>query len=244
MDAFCPDFDGLAHGDPDVGVDDVHVLRRFHGVGDELHGTAGLLADLLTGLHELVRREVPLCRSAGHEVEAHLGATDHEGVAHVVARIAHVDEVDAFEVAEVFLDGQEVREDLGRVVLVGETVPDRDARILREFFDDLLAVAAVLDALEHAGQHAGRVGDALLLPDLRVGRVQVRAPHAEVVGSHFKAAAGPGAGLFEDEGDVLALAVPVRDAGLFLGLQVRGEVDEIADLFRCEVQQFQKVSTL
>ena len=52
-----------------------------------------------------------LLGGAGGEVEAHLGAAHHQAVAHVVAGVAEVNEVDALEVAEVLPDGEEVGED-------------------------------------------------------------------------------------------------------------------------------------
>ena len=83
-------------------------------------------------------------------MHTHLRAADHEGVAHVEARVAHVDEVDVLQRAEVLPDGQEVREDLRRVKLVRQPVPDRDGGVLRQLLDDALAEAAVLNAVEHA----------------------------------------------------------------------------------------------
>ena len=97
-------------------------------------------------------------------MEAHLSATHHQAVAHVVAGVAEIDEADALQFAEMLPDGEEVGEDLGGVELVGQAVPDRHPRIAGEVLYDLLAVAAVLDAVEHPAQHAGGVGDGLLLP--------------------------------------------------------------------------------
>ena len=49
---------------------------------------------------------------------------------------------------------------------VRQAVPARDGGVLRQLLDDALAEAAVFDAVEHAREHARRVGDALLLADL------------------------------------------------------------------------------
>ena len=66
-------------------------------------------------------------------------------------------------------DGEEVGEDLGGVELVGQAVPHRHTGVAGQLFHDALAVAAVLDAIEHPAQHPGGVGDGLLfaiwLPD-------------------------------------------------------------------------------
>ena len=42
VDSFGPDLIGLAHRDPDVGVDDVGILDSLHRVGDEFQHRAGL----------------------------------------------------------------------------------------------------------------------------------------------------------------------------------------------------------
>ena len=107
--------------------------------------------------------------------------------------------------------------------LIRQTVPDRDGGVLRQLFDDALAEAAVLDAVEHAREHARRVGDAFLLADLRASGVEIRAAHTQIVRRDLEAAARARARLFKDERDVFALAQAVRDAGLFLGLELGGE---------------------
>src|SRR5699024_6960128 len=107
--------------------------------------------------------------------------------------------------------------------------------------DYALAEAAVLYAVEHPREHAGRVRDGLLLACLRARGVEIHRVHAEVGGRDLEGAAGAGAGLFKDERDALALAEPVRDAGLFLGLQLRGEVQQRDDVPRLEVEQLQKI---
>jgi len=114
--------------------------------------------------------------------------------------------------------------------LVGQAVPHRDPRIAGQIFHDLLAVAPVLDAVKHAAQHPGGVGNGLLFADLAARRVQISHLHAQVVGSHFKAAAGAGGGLFKDQGNVLAMELVVGDAGLLFGLEVCGQVEQLFDL--------------
>ena len=82
-------------------------------------------------------------------MHAHLRAADHQRVAHVVARIAHVDELFALQLAKMFLDRQEIGQNLRRMELVCQTVPDRDARVFRQILHDLLPKAAIFNAVEH-----------------------------------------------------------------------------------------------
>lgn len=103
-------------------------------------------------------------------------------------------------------DGEEVGEDLGGVELVGQAIPHRHTGVVGQLFHDALAVAAVLDAVEHPAQHPGGVGDGLLFADLAARRVEVGDFHAQVVGGDLKAAAGAGGGLLEDE----AMFLPCR----------------------------------
>ena len=60
---------------------------------------------------------------------------------------------------------------------------------------------------------------------------------------HFKGAACPGAGLLKNQRDILSLKHLVGNAFFLLVLEIRGEVEEILDLLRAEIQQFQKVSS-
>ena len=113
-----------------------------------------------------------------------------------------------------------------------------------QLLHQLLAEAPVLDAVKHAAQHPGGVGDGLLHADLATGGAQVGAAHTQVLGGHLKGAAGAGGGLFKDEGHVLALQVPVGDARLFLGLQVGGGVQEPLDLRGGEVQELEKMGVV
>ena len=232
VDALGPDLHRLAHGHPHVGVEHVGTLGSLGGVLLKGDGRGDGLALGHEGRVRLV-----LLGGAGGEVQAHLGTAHHQAVAHVVAGVAEVDEVDALQLAEVLPDGEEVGQNLGGVELVGQAVPHGHPGVVGQVFHDLLAVAAVLDAVKHAAQHPGGVGDGLLLADLAARGVQVGHFHAQIVSGDLKAAAGAGGGLFKDQGDVLARQlVVVADAGLFLGLEVGGEVQQLLDLGRGVVQ--------
>ena len=110
--------------------------------------------------------------------------------------------------------GQHVGQDLGRVELVGQPVPDRHAGELREHLHDVLVEAAVLDAVIQPAQHTGGVLDRFLVAHLRRLRVEIRHVGALVVGGDLEAAAGAGGGLLEDEADLLPAKVLDLGAGL------------------------------
>ena len=98
--------------------------------------------------------------------------------------------------------GEDVGEHLGRVPLVGEPVPDRDAGEVGEGLDGLLGESAVLDAVEHAAEHPRGVFDRLLVAELGVVRAEVGDVSALVVRGDLERRPGAGGGLLEDQGDV------------------------------------------
>ena len=72
-------------------------------------------------------------------------------------RVAQVGERDLGErLGRVLADGEHVGQHLGGVPLVGQTVPDRDARVRGQLLDQLLAVPPVLDPVEHPARAPGR----------------------------------------------------------------------------------------
>ena len=141
-------------------------------------------------------------------------------------------------------DREKVRQNLRRMELVGQAVPHGNGSILCQLLHDLLPVAPVLDAVIHAGKNTGRVGDAFLFPDLGTGGVEVGDPHAQIMARHLKGAAGAGAGLLKDQGDVLSLVQPVGNPCLFLRLELGGKVQQTADFIRCIVKQGKKISSV
>ena len=241
FNALGPHFNRFAHAYPHIGVYHIGVLYGI-GVIAQSDGSAGFGGNGLALFHQL--RGGPVCLGgAGNKVQAHLGAANHQGVAHVVAGIAHVSEFQPGQLAKVFLDRQKVSQNLGGVELIGQAIPYRYGGILGQLVHDLLAIAAVLNAVKHAAQHLGGVGNGFLFADLAARRVKVGDLHAQIVSGDLKAAAGAGGGLFKDQGDVLAgQLLIVADAGLFLGLQVGGQIEQLLDLGRGVVQKLQKTA--
>ena len=167
-----------------------------------------------------------------------LRAADQERVAHVVAGVAEVAVRDLGQrLVRELEHRQDVGEDLGRVELVGQAVPDRHAGELGELVDDLLAVAAVLDRVVDPAEHAGRVLHRLLVADLGPARAEVGHVRALVVRRDLERDARPGRGLLEDDRDVLAVQARLLVAAVLRPLQVAGQVEQEADLARREVQQ-------
>ena len=136
---------------------------------------------------------------------------------------------------------QEVGEDLGRVELIGQAVPDRDAGELRQLLDDLLAEAAVLDPVVDAPEHARGVLHRLLVADLRAARAEVGDVSALVVRGDLEGHARARRGLLEDHRDVLAAHSRLLVAAVLGALQVTRQVEEVANLPGAEVEELGEV---
>ena len=75
------------------------------------------------------------------------------------------------------LNGQKIRQNLGGMKLIGQSVKYWHTGILRQFFHDCLSKATVLNAVVHPAQNPGSVRDGLLHADLAAGGAQIGAAH-------------------------------------------------------------------
>ena len=144
--------------------------------------------------------------------------------------------------AELLLHGQQIRQHLGGVKLVGQAVPDRDAGILGQLVHQLLAEPAVLNAVEHPAQDPGGVSDALLFTHLGAAGVQVCHAHPQIVPCHLESAAGTGGGLFKQQDNVLVLQIAVGNAAAFEPLELLGQVQQVSDFSGGVIEKLQKAS--
>ena len=126
--------------------------------------------------------------------------------------------------------------------LIGQAVPHGHAGISTKLFHDFLPKTPVLDAVKHPSQHPSCVGNALFFPDLRTGGIEIRRPHTQIMGCHFKGAAGSSAGFFKNQRNIFAPQRIVGHAFFLFGFQLCRQINKPANLLRREIQQFQKVS--
>ena len=127
-DPLGPDVLGLAHRDPDVGVDEVDAGDGVRGVVGDRDAGAGAAGDVLGDLDDVLGR-VQLGRPGQPDVAAHQRAHDQQRAAHVEAAVAdeRVGEPVVGLVAGL-VHGEEVGQHLGGMPLVGQPVVDRHAR--------------------------------------------------------------------------------------------------------------------
>ena len=169
----------LSHGRPDVGVEDVGVLRHFENVGG-----AGEPAALVCPFHD-VGVGLVACGAGDGDFHAELDAAHDEGVGHIVA-VADVAEFAPLDVALILADGHEVGEHLAGVAIVREPVDDGDGAELGEGFHFPLIEGADHDAVEVAREHAGGVLDDLSPADLQVAGGEEEGCAAEVEHAHLE----------------------------------------------------------
>ena len=225
----------LPHGNPYVRIENVRVFHGFHGIFRKFQRRARLLRNRLTRFNQRLVGPIGF-RGAGHETQSHFRAAYHETVAHIIAGVAQVNQLDAFQLAEMLLNRQEIRQDLRRVKLVRQTVERRHARVFCDFLHNGLTVAAVFNAVVHPPKDPRRIRDALLDAHL-TSRRNVGGAHAQVIRRHFKRATRPRGRFLENQRDVLAVKVTVRDARLFFGFEVGGGVKKLLDFRRGKVQE-------
>jgi hypothetical protein len=61
-----------------------------------------------------------------------------------------------------------------------------------------------------------------------------------VIGSHFKSTPGPGRGFLKYKGDILAFQLLLLGMGVFGFFQVGRQIQQVPDLIRCKIKQFQE----
>jgi hypothetical protein len=148
------------------------------------------------------------------------------GVGHVVA-VAHPGHRLALDGAAVLDVGEDVRQDLAGVELVGQAVDDRHARVRGEGVDLGLLVGADHHDVDHAADDLGAVFDRLGAAQLAVAGGQVHHRAAQLVHAGLEAHAGARAGLLEDHGQRAVDQRLVLFVGLELLLDDRHAIEEV-----------------
>ena len=212
------EFGFLAHGDPDVCVEDIGARKGFVGVSylEELYLAAGRAGHAFHVFRQGFIRPQFLGRQRD-EMHAHLGAPYHEGIAHIAARIAAIHHLDLVErLASMLLDGEKISEYLRRVIVVGQSIPHRNAGVFGQVLNEFLGEPPVLNAVVHPPEHFSRILDGFFLPHLGIceeGRVSAFVPTG-----CLERATRPRRSFIENENDIFAVQSVPLDAGAFFRL--------------------------
>ena len=240
--ALCPDALGLAHGNPDVRVEDIRAIRALGYIFCKCNAAAVFLSNCGAFFHKSLRRKQGL-RGAGREVYTHFRAADHQGIAHIVSRVAEIGEVQALETPFLLLDRKQIREHLGGMELIRKPVPYGNSGIPRQYLHSLLPEAPEFYPVVHSAEYMGGIRDRFLFAHLAVVRAQESHAHAEIHTRDLERAARARGGLFEKQDYVPAFQIFVKLARLFLLFEVPGQVEKTADLLRAVVEQSQETAT-
>ncbi len=111
---------------------------------------------------------------------------------------------------------------------VGEPVDDRDRGMLRQLHHVLMRKRPDHDAIHHAGEYPGGVGDRFSPTELDVPRRQEQRVPAELIGPHLERHAGASAALREDHAQRLSRE---RSVEVHARFQVRRQREQLEDLF-------------
>ena len=177
-------------------------------------------------------------RCADMDLEAQQLRCLQPGVGHVVA-IAHPRHRLASNGAAVLDVGEDVGQDLARVVLVGQAVADGYARVGGKALDLALLKGTDHHQIHHAADDLGAVLDGLGAAQLAVARRQVDHRAAQLVHAGLKAHTGPGAGLLEDHGQRAVYQRVVFFVGLELLFDDGGALEQVSALVGSEVSELQ-----
>ena len=137
--------------------------------------------------------------------------------------------------------GEDVGQDLARVVLVGESVDDRHPRGGGEALDDVLLEGAHHDDVAHPRDHLGGIIHRLAAAQLRIPRVHVDGGTAQLQHAGLEGQAGAGGGLLEDHHQRTVLQRMPGLVVLEALLDEIGAFQQVFDLFAAEVVEFQEV---
>src|SRR5690606_34992321 len=136
----------------------------------------------------------------------------------------------AADTVERFLERHEIGESLGGMELVGESVVDRNAGVLREYLDGFLAVASKLDRIEHPAENAGGVLYALLDAEMNVVGREENGVAAFFGKGGLERAARSVRAFFENEGDILAGKAPGHGSRFSLAFHLVRKIEQMSDL--------------
>ena len=103
------------------------------------------------------------------------------------------------------LDGEEIRQHLGGMPLVRESVPHGNAAVGGQILHHLLGKTPEHDSVKHPPQDPGGVLYGFLLPKVQVVGIQVFGVAPFVVDAAHRGAVGARGTLLENEGDVLPI---------------------------------------
>ena len=234
----------LTHRNPNVAIENVGVLDSFLRIVENAVLTAVLLQaglrffDNLGGLFKTLR-------ASEREVHTDFRAKGKEGVCDVVAVTDEGDclrlAIGVLESAEVFVDHLGKSDCLARMIVICQSVHNRNGTVFSEFFDELLLEATDHNGVDPAAEAAGDILDAFALAKTDRIRGEEHGVAAELVHAHLESRNSSQRRFFEEHGDVLAVE-SVRDlTSVNFSLETRGNLDGFENFFFTPVHEAEEV---
>ena len=137
--------------------------------------------------------------------------------------------------------GVDVRQQLARVIFVGEPVDDRHPRMCREALDDGLFEGADHDHVDHPRDYTRDVLDGLAAAELGIAAVQIDGDSAKLVHARFEGHAGARRRFLEHHGQRAIAQRLIDFVALETLLDPPRAFEQIDELVTAEVLELEKV---
>jgi hypothetical protein len=206
-------FDFLAHGDPDIGVEDIGVV----GGGADIVGAVDPAG---TGTGEKGGLRLEGFGGGDAEFETEASSSEEPGAGDVATAIADEGDDAIADGAEFFLDREQIGEDLAGMFLIGEGIDGGDAGVVGEGLDIFLREGSDDGAMDHAPEDAGGVLDGFAPAELDFGGAEEERMAAEFVDTDLEGDACAGGRFGEDESPDL---IGQRLAGMRTAERLHGD---------------------
>lgn len=128
--------------------------------------------------------------------------------------------------------------------LVGQAIENRDTCVFSQLFHHRLVEPAVLDAVIHTPQDAGRVLHGLLVANVRSAGPQVGHVSTLVVSRHLEGTTGTSRRLLENEGNVLPLEERLLRPAVLGFFEICSQADKELDFLSTMMRQRQQMTIL
>ena len=181
----------IAHAGPHVGGDQIGAFARLHGVVKIFPAAATAVQLRQRGVDFIAARG----RYAQFKTQQRGGL--RPGVGHIVA-VANPGDGFALDGATVLDEGENVGQNLARVIFIRQTIYHGHARMFGKGFDARLLEGANHHNIHHAADDARGVFNRLAAPELAVARGQVHDAAAKLVHARLKTHARARAGFFKN----------------------------------------------
>ena len=197
---------GIAHRDPGVCEDRVGVADGVLRVMTHTHHS-------VSGAGQIHKVRMIIGRRGDVQLKTQTTAGVNKARADIVP-VADPGQTLSRYRTKMSLDGHEVREDLTRVALFGQTIDDRDGRSVCETFDVIVAIRPDHHGVHHARKHPRGILDRFSATQLHIARIGDDAGSAELTDGGVEGETRARGILFEHHGQhaVLQRRVRVRPA--------------------------------